>query len=1780
MPLNLSDEALDEFDTLSDDERKAIARSLNDADLGVLGDALEKRRKSRTLGTITQEARTEYNLPLAVEAPQLERVASGEKPGLESAGLQMSVANPKDLAAQTTPTPPDPTDPLNYPMDLKSIGERALKAREGEGVMGFLASSALGPPGLGIFSGESALRESVVDPLVRRAQEFQHKTFGEPQRQIRQSLIRALGTKLGMSDDMLAAVELLDARAGQAFEGEPQATRRQTLPAVRGLEEISKKVTPAGAAALPALNPAAALGGTLGPKLTGTSQEEFTAGALESGAVAAGQLPLEIPGMLVGASEGQAASKLLSLLSPSVDRAVLRGAFGALEAGAQAAVSPAQGAESMQPERQSIPGAMTMGFGVGAAFSGGADVIRVIADRRSTKSILTELAHAINVGPPRQQMAELAHAKTLAAIDPRGPLAAQQGYQYLSRPGPERATLVQDQGSALTAPIVTKPAALGGFPADVPTPGTKDSFVHIMDPTLEPTVSFVANSEGRAVGVVVEMHADGTRRFAIEPLDTIKGARRFIAVGNRADSTVIVHPDLGDLNIPEPYKIVLREEVSRANAELVARRTQRRALGDARKFSIEKKAADAYYIREELPDGTIDTFPSQYRSREAAEAGLAARKARWAAEAAGQPAPPEVVVEAPRGMESAADRTPQPIPPEFMDTEIVAARSKVPQGLSTLDAADDVDMYTGSVFYVRSNGKIRMQTIGPSYSDPGAAPKVGDTVEWTSDEGRTFTGVVVDRDPTGKLHVQIPPGQVNENYLTGIQSLAQRPGRKRQVVPESSPTKTVASQEPAQRAAALRNPQITAPKFWEPTQQRRVVMERNPRSGREGTHITMARPERVVPMDKFIPPGDVSLLRRSLTSEGDAIVKHMGPDPNSSKHTLFQTRSGQVVSLPNESTTTVSLATKAPKTLLPPPPAKVPAPMSAQDLPPLQRHLADVIARMHQAAAKARIPHEGIRKLLSPVNYQLLFGSDELAQKLLLEQGLRQVQAFEELHNATRRMFKNHGEYSQFSRDLENVIRTRKLVGSRGATSIGPGKPLGGEAGIKGATSLDAFWAKWGNTPAGVKMKEFINSAFMELDRIQAELAARGVIMPELDAAREAGLMDSYAATDYRAHFLAHGDYAKIQHLDEIRDAAAFLMAQNPKMSPDQIFTQLRWLQRMDNVDARFKDFQQSSMGAAWKHLKSKSELPLPLAKFLGRETSGFITLASSITNARVVLQNARLWDSVVATPEAFSKGVQRLTADGRPFIPVPNIKERFGAAAGEFIHPDLEQLITGPQRFMPHETLIYTLLQLRKGGLTVFGGPRPWINNFIRNFKGMMIAGTDLRDLYHAAQALREWRKLPFDAKGDSIVALARQWGVLSKGFAMTELGSTQFMDDLFKEMAKPGHYSSHAGVFAAQTSIAGKIKRGARGAHDNVRAAYDSIDNMAKLATFMTELRRTGDAAEAAARVKLLFADFENVGPALEKFRHSGGGLAAAPFFTGVVENYRVDASIPQYVKRAGDEAHLRIGQMFLGLQLFALAINEARKANGITDEHVRASVDGRRLSKQYYSKGLIALPFLDEKGRVQLLNTSSWIDEAQLLNGNPRDSVAANVAFNFIMQTQGEMTDKVFREMASDAGLMEAEPDYSPTFHGDRTVMNVFAELAKSGYLGTAWPARVHEDLRAGGYVGALRRNEERLTPTQTGARLLGVPLTTPYTVPREGVVSPTHKSARQEVRMERKDLNKERLRVQRLKRPENVSVEEHMERKRMLRDAVRERIELNRARKAELYDIYEAVNKPKP
>ncbi len=678
-----------------------------------------------------------------------------------------------------------------------------------------------------------------------------------------------------------------------------------------------------------------------------------------------------------------------------------------------------------------------------------------------------------------------------------------------------------------------------------------------------------------------------------------------------------------------------------------------------------------------------------------------------------------------------------------------------------------------------------------------------------------------------------------------------------------------------------------------------------------------------------------------------------------------------------------------------------------------------------------------------------------------------------------------------------------------------------------GKQSLDSFAAKHGQL--GQKLEALAKPLLAERDALERRIAELGGISDSMLQDKADGLVDKYLARMYMRNVLPAGKWAKLAPAQLLEDAAQSLTDRMQKAGDFWTTAQVRdellkVLQAQDPMLAlQGSTFFKSK---AFDALKARKEIPPEIRAVMGELNSGMIRLSQSIANQRAIVAQLELMHGIAQNPQYYSHGPQ-------PHLyhePVPNNRRLYGDLAGGYVTPEIyERVIQLPQIQRLAPNFMRSLIGFRKGNMVALGGLRPFVRSLVGNWQSSVIAGglDVLRPIESgkafskAVAALSDYSKDPSGKSGFGKVILEmKRFGADWAGLGESELGKdSKYIRELMTRLGKEKGVDAFSFMEKMNHFTFDKYKL----MQQKGGALLDFQDRLFRVANYIGLVEKfksnpgkylpgiepsqvdSAAASLAAQRINDSFMNAAHVGEKISNARGNMAGLVA-PFLTSMSEEARILGMIP---RRMSEDPDLKWRLMSWGL-LGAAAFggnSMLRQSNGISDAEVNAALQNRTDRSNYFRTGLLAAPWRDEKGRIELYDFSQYFLPGQMLQGHPDDALFARVLSNALLApVDGAGTEQGVRTILEQTGLVRPLNMDRKLIEGEAGLRRTAETLMRLGMT----PGVVNqatEVSRKMGMTGARGQFEELMTPRQGAAYLMGAPLV--------GGANPTSMAGKQEI-----------------------------------------------------------------
>lgn len=633
--------------------------------------------------------------------------------------------------------------------------------------------------------------------------------------------------------------------------------------------------------------------------------------------------------------------------------------------------------------------------------------------------------------------------------------------------------------------------------------------------------------------------------------------------------------------------------------------------------------------------------------------------------------------------------------------------------------------------------------------------------------------------------------------------------------------------------------------------------------------------------------------------------------------------------------------------------------------------------------------------------------------------------------------------------------------------------------------------------------QQTIKVGLARLKDLQRELAKRGVgNIADLESARMLGLEDEYATNVYMKYLTSRTKWADFVHKqlpDVWNKAYEHIVKLHPNEDWQNAESRMQEYLGVD-TDTLAKQIRAEPNGAVAKKLRERLKLATAVQNLIGKIDSASVQMAHSLATSESILRRIQVWDDVAATPY-WSPGPRAdLGPEGGIQVPDSPI---YGRARNGRVHESMRFLLEAKKPQAESSGILKTLTSIWKFNQVIGGGATPWINQIMRNWKGLIVSGglqslDDLHTVQDAVSMMLKYHQNPILAKGTFYDALLQNGGI-GTGFAGSEINKNKAANRILQEMRKQKGATSY---WELMDKITGSIS----GSAEEAGAMYDAIDRAFKLTAAMNNYRRAiskGMSPDDAMALTVMrnnqsFVNFEMVSPATEKMRQSGVS-AVAPFVSSKMEDLRINGTILMRLKDEPDlAARLAVAT---GSVAGAMALmREQRRANGISDDMARKALDKRTLTTQAYKPMSAVLPGLDSQGRMQVADVTPWEDLFMLLQMHERDNPAVAILRNNLTGVFGDENligqgINMMANVATGAVPLSAVPQMVSR-PGEQGMAEALAFIAANGGLPNA-PFKGYKTYMSTQppTTGYERMFKEPMTEAQGAAKMWGVPIDTP-------------------------------------------------------------------------------------
>lgn len=628
------------------------------------------------------------------------------------------------------------------------------------------------------------------------------------------------------------------------------------------------------------------------------------------------------------------------------------------------------------------------------------------------------------------------------------------------------------------------------------------------------------------------------------------------------------------------------------------------------------------------------------------------------------------------------------------------------------------------------------------------------------------------------------------------------------------------------------------------------------------------------------------------------------------------------------------------------------------------------------------------------------------------------------------------------------------------------------------------------------------------------------------------GLESEYAARLYLAHMSKPGKWAQRLEKDfpDVLSAGIKEIERlNPSMAKTETGKQLLARQVMDwlNAGAPMEAFQGATWAKPFKNLKAREDLPKAIRDMMGEVNSGTFRIAKTLGSQRAMIHQLGVMREV-ALNEGWASRVPQSAADGRLWEQIPD-SVQFGPLRKMFVHPDVAKSINNSMTALKQaDSLTASLLRMFKSNVTLYGGPAPWIHEFLGDMHYSVLAGgldwtspvDSMSAFKKAIKAHRAYSKNAAGAESADVLEALRL-GAVDPGFSRAELRNAHA--NMMREMERV--YSRQNSDLSGLMDGLGTVMEKGRRIHGSVGRAWDSVSSVMRLASYIkvrdeliSQIAHVKDAGpeawriavqdarrEAALRVRMSFPSPHNLGKGVDKLRSGNAGFVA-PFTTYLAEDARIHMQVPGRIKSEPGFTTRVAGNYALMAAVLGTAGAYLKAKNGITDEEISAAQQILPRSARYYRPSTVVLP-MRINGKVALQDYSWLTAFGRLPQGDPLDPIANRVLTNALLYpVQGGVSEDPLRRVIAGAGGISAPPVYS-TRESERSWTQIPMMLNRMGVLGPAAITRTVDLARQAGLTDDIPSPaKERKSAAEVALGAAGLPVQAP-TIPAAGGTSPS-------------------------------------------------------------------------
>lgn len=521
----------------------------------------------------------------------------------------------------------------------------------------------------------------------------------------------------------------------------------------------------------------------------------------------------------------------------------------------------------------------------------------------------------------------------------------------------------------------------------------------------------------------------------------------------------------------------------------------------------------------------------------------------------------------------------------------------------------------------------------------------------------------------------------------------------------------------------------------------------------------------------------------------------------------------------------------------------------------------------------------------------------------------------------------------------------------------------------------------------------------------------------DLEALRAAGELPEWLTRNYAMFDMARKDwakYAKKNLTNEWHDAIRWL-ANERHIEFTEAAAEMDKIMMMDDP---IEGFEGSGIEAGGnKKLISRSNVPEPIRRVMGEHQDAAVRFGYSLAYKRQIVKSLEAWNDIAQHPMLWSPGWR---PDMSLKVP-PNAK--YGNAAGGFVpdNPATRQLLGGANANLAQSSAFLRAIgwmgQKWKGAHTVYNQVS-WVNNAVRNFKGVLISGGlqepgDFQGFQDAARMLVDYHNDPTIFGPNKLMVEAMDFDALGPGQSGSELRTEHraFHDKVLRQLAKNVGNTPTPWLDAMTNA-----REAALSVPEKFHNGYDFTDRWAKLGSYLNIRRRLiasgmsvdDAAATASLRVNQSFPNFPRVPEATKGIAKTWG--LAAPFLSSKMEDIRVNATLANRIMGAmGGQGETDLLFRLAGASAIiggAMTLaNHTRRANGITDEQDNIERENLTLrSKEQHPTLLGSLDYDEHKRRV-FYDLTPYEDALMAFRGNVQDPILGRILFNNLQDIVGQ-------------------------------------------------------------------------------------------------------------------------------------------------------------------------------